>query len=293
MVDECRSQVPCAHVQLFVHAWDPAKGARLLQQIGDIETVDLCPRLREYTSDISKCTSAGSIAETESQGCPWRHLIQFFIRYIDLDHPFLQCMVNAGYTGVHMDLNSVLWTLSTAVRSRDMPVAIFLMRWIGQRKPRLRDVEIHERLKTIVQRIDAREGDTFHTIGYMEFIHRLNSTTHDVFPMAMPSRIIQQLTWMECYVSTHIPLFRLIDARFSFLYFAIGKEMRVYLRREATRVLQIQETLSNLTKTHRGVWMIPDLVAMVTQYDSHVSEVALDGAQRTLYELDRVDKIVI
>jgi hypothetical protein len=268
--------------------------------IGDPNSVDLCPALKEETSVLlSLHTINGRVCESMSRNCVWRHNIQLAHWHSSMAS-LPAWLTDAGYTGTHMDLKSAFWTIHAAVRCSDLRLAIFIMKVITKLNPRMGDLEIHRRLQGVASEFLLRGGLNIYSVNHhLETAVEVNKLFRDVYPVDVSLNLVILIT-RERLQSAHTPLFRFVNATPSYLRI---KDLRAECLEGATRTLRIKETLyslatSNETRRTFGgrpqedgtLWTAKSLLDIIAEYDSNLSEVALDCAQRTVDVIQRIEQ---
>jgi hypothetical protein len=245
--------------------WDPIYGPRLIQEMGDVNAVDTCEHARQQDGSVWRVHAHSSKRPVEERIMP--HLL------------------NAGYTGLGMTLQTMEFTLKMAVAKADVHLAAFMnllfkrFRSNGDAsKARWSDILQQTQFHLFFWHDGLHWSDSeSHIQRRVQTIWQLNESTQDTFNACLNYHDFKRLEfeYLDQLLETQTPpLFRLIGGNKTIIQDLLPYPYQDRLLQEASFVLGIQETLYDLhqSRVFRGparsnpLWVVEPLLDVIALY---------------------------
>jgi hypothetical protein len=302
---------PCIHMQLLhMKPWNPSVADRLIRDMGGkLNELDRCPQTLQFGFGSTNPTVQWCAAPFREFSV-WCGVLQpYDSRVRPEDRPMFN-LLESGYDGFQLTLKQLQYTLRCAVAVADLPMAVFMNELVRRFRPYIYGLppwrNTLERL--FFPELLTYDGvypsdSSFFFCRWVETLYQLNHCIGDNFSMCLQTHQLgtpdrYQLSDSVVLEKTNPPFYRLMGDNPSIIRM-IHPSLYNRLRTKMFSVLGIQAKLQHLYIYHATefgspagqactLWMIPDLVDLISDYVEATSPCALACAADVIQALGTV-----
>jgi hypothetical protein len=301
---------PCVHMELLhMKPWNPSVADRLIRAMGGkLNELDRCPQTLQF--GFGSSPAVHWCAAPFREFSVWCGVLQpYDVRARPEDRPMFN-LLEAGYDGFQLTLKQLQCTLRCAVAVADLPMAVFMNELVRRFRPYIYYLPAwHNTLERLFfHEWLTHDGvypsdSSFFFSRWVETLYQLNQCIGDNFSMCLHTHQLgtpdrYHLTDSVVLERTTPPFYRLIGNNPSIIRM-IQPFLRHRLRTKMFSVLGIQSKLQHLSIHHATefgspageactLWMIPDLVNLISDYVEATSACAWACASDVIQALGTV-----